>query len=501
MSSVVERGEAVTSRGRARDTRILVVGVTAFLLVLAGWVAYDALHASGWTLYPVDFDVYRDGGLIVRHIRPPYNPELADPLYDWSRTALLSFTYTPFAAILFAVVSFVPTFLDSRLEELVNVAALVGTAWCTMRALGWTDRRVRLGGALLGAAAGMLTEPVFRTVYLGQINIVLMLMIIWDLTQPETRASRRWKGFLIGVAAGIKLVPLIFVPYLLLTRRFRQAFMAIAGFAFTVVVGFAVVPHDSADFWFNGLFVQDGRTGFPGWGGNQSLRGLVTRLAGSITAGTLPWLVVALVVGVVGLVCAALLYRAGHEMLGLLMTALVGLLDSPISWDHHWVWVVPGMMAAAHYAAVGWRSRRRVPGGDLALADGDVGLPGRTASRDAAFPGGAALRHGKALALSCGFLVFAGLLVFAPWPGGLWGSPVAASGQFTWGLVWAAPNSRVLDFMEYGDQAWYQEYHWHDDLQILAGNAYVLAGLGAFVLLCAAAVTAARRSRAAAAAD
>jgi alpha-1,2-mannosyltransferase len=477
--------------------------VSAFLLVLAGWIVYDARHASGWTLYPVDFDVYRDGGLIVRHISPPYNPALADPLYGWSRTALLSFTYTPFAAILFAVVSFVPAFLDSRLEELVNVAALVGTTWCTMRALGWTDRRVRLGGALLGAAAGMLTEPVFRTVYLGQINIVLMLMITWDLTQPETHASRRWKGFLTGVAAGIKLVPLIFVPYLLLTRRFRQAFMTIAGFAFTVVVGFAVVPHDSSDFWFKGLFVQDGRTGFPGWGGNQSLRGLTTRLAGSIAAGTLPWLVVALVVGVVGLVCAALLYRSGHEMLGLLMTALVGLLDSPISWDHHWVWVVPGMMAAAHYAAVGWRSRRRVPVGDLALMDGDAGVPGGMASGGAAssggaaFPRGAVFRHGKALALSCGFLAFAGLLVFAPWPGRLWGTPVMTAGQFTWGLLWAAPNSRVLDYMQYGDKSWYQEYHWHHDLQILAGNAYVLAGLGAFVLLCAVAVTAARRSRAA----
>lgn len=456
---------------------MLVLGATAFVLVLAGWIAYDVRRSSGWTLYPVDFDVYRDGGLIIRHISPPYNPKLADPLYNWSRTALLSFTYTPFAAVSFALVSFVPPFLDSRLQEAVNVVALVAAAWCTMRALGWTSRRVLLGGALLGAAAGLLTEPVFRTIYLGQINIVLMLMVIWDLTQPDTRRSRWWKGFLTGVAGGTKLVPLIFIPYLLITRKFRQAFTAIAGFAFTVLVGFALAPHDSADFWFNGLFIQDGRTGFPGWSGNQSLRGLVTRLAGSIAAGTVPWLVLAVAVAVAGLAAAALLSRTGHEMLGLLMAALVGLLCSPISWDHHWVWVMPGMMAAAHYAADGWRSRRR----DAA------GGPG-------------VIRHGRTLALSCGALVVAGLLVFFPWPGRLWGVPVLSPGYFTWGLVWAAPDSRVAYFMQYGDQSWYKEYHWHHDLQMLAGNAYVLAGLGAFVVLCAAALMAARRSRAAAAA-
>ena len=65
----------------------------------------------------------------------------------------------------------------------------------------------------------------------------------------------------------------------------------------------------------------------------------------------------------VGLLVAAQLDRAGHAMLGLLTAALVGLLDSPISWDHHWVWVVPGMMAAGHYAARAWQARqaRRQP--------------------------------------------------------------------------------------------------------------------------------------------
>jgi alpha-1,2-mannosyltransferase len=427
-----------------RNNRILVAGVSAFVVVLALWALYAARHLLGYTLYPVDLDVYRDGGLIVRHISPPYDGRLAYPLYDWPQNnEALKFTYTPFAALFFAAVSVVPWSILPRLSQVVNLVALVAATWCTMGALGYRDRRVRAGGALLGAAAGLLTEPVFRTMYLGQINLLLMVVIIWDLRQPD---SRPWKGIATGLCAGIKLVPLIFIPYLLLTRKFRQAALASASFVATLAAGFVILPSDSRHFWLNGLFIQDGRTGFVGWGGNQSMRAIATRLAGSINAGTVPWLVGVLLVTVLGLICAAMLDRAGHTMLGLLTAALVGLLDSPISWDHHWVWVVPGMMVAAHYAVRAWRDGRR---------------------------------RG---AFGCAALVAGMLLVFAPWPGSLWSVHTTGPGNFTHGLIWAAPNTAVTKYVKYGDQPWFLEYHW-SGLQVLAGNAYVLAGLVLLVLL------------------
>ena len=145
------------------------------------------------------------------------------------------------------------------------------------------------------------TEPFLRTVYLGQVNVALMALIMWDLTQPDTRASRWWKGAGVGIAAGIKLVPLIFIPYLLLTRRFRQAAVAAAAFAVTVAAGFIVLPADSAQWWLHGLFAQGGRTGFVGWEGNQSLLGLVTRLTGSAAAARPLWLLAAAVTAALGL--------------------------------------------------------------------------------------------------------------------------------------------------------------------------------------------------------
>jgi alpha-1,2-mannosyltransferase len=312
-----------------------------------------------------------------------------------------------------------------------------------MGALGYAGRRVRAGGALLGAAAGLLTEPVFRTMYLGQINLILMAVVIWDLTQPD---RRRWKGLATGFAAGIKLVPLIFIPYLLLTRRFRAAAMACGGFAATVAGGFVILPGDSADWWLHGLFLQDGRTGFVGWGGNQSMRAIATRLAGSIDAATVPWAVGVVVVIAGGLLSAAMLDRAGHTMLGLLTTALVGLLISPISWDHHWVWVVPGMMVAAHYAVRAWQAGRWL---------------------------GAA---------GCAALALGMLLVFAPWPGSLWSVHTTGPGNFTHGLIWAAQNTPVTKYVKFGDQPWFREYHW-SGLQVFAGNAYILAGFVLLVIL------------------
>ena len=452
-----ERLGAATPGAKVRNTRILIAGAVAFVLVLAGWVIYAEIHPLGYTLYPVDLRVYRDGGLIVRQISPPYDGRLANPLYDWPlNNQALKFTYTPFAGLFFAAVSFVPWSILPRLSQAVNIVALVAAAWCTMGALGYRDRRVRAGGALLGAAAGLLTEPVFRTMYLGQINLFLMVLIIWDLRQKD---DRWWQGIATGFAAGVKLTPLIFIPYLLLARKFRQAAVAFCTFVGTVLLGFIILPGDSGDWWLHGLFFQDGRTGFVGWGGNQSLRAIATRLAGSINAATLPWVAGVLVVTVGGLLCAAMLHRSGHTMLGLLTAALVGLLDSPISWDHHWVWVVPGMMVAVHYALRGWQAGRR---------------------------------RG---ALGCAALAGGMLLVCAPWPGSLWGVHTTGPGNFTHGLIWAGPNTPVKTYIKVGDKPWFREYHWKG-LQLLSGNAYILSGLALLIILCLAALLLSRRAAA-----
>ena len=467
---VITRGQSGSPTRRQPGTGLLIAGAIAFAAALVSYAGYKFTHSSASTSSPVDLHVYRIGGLIVRHIRPYYDPHRATPLYDYPGYGRyqLKFTYPPFAAVVFAVLSFIPWSLLLVLTDLAQVVFLVAALWFTFGGLGYRQSsRVRLGATLLTAGAVFWTEPVIRTIYVGQVNLALMALIMWDLCQPDTKASRWWKGAGVGIAAGIKLVPLIFIPYLLLTRKFRQAAVASAAFAATVVIPFAFAPADSAKWWFGGLFINDaGRTGFLGWVANQSLRGLIARLMGSVAGSDHVWLAAAAATAVIGLAAAALLDRKGHAVAGILTCALTGLLVSPVSWDHHWVWGVPGVAVAAHYAtaAMAAGTRPAVPGqaawrrwarraGDWAYSLSGVGY----------------------WALAAGMLV-----IYWAWPGGFWGKPKNLP-PFSMGMIWA-PNTYIVLYNRVGDQPWLPEYHWHG-LQLLTGNGFVLGGLALLVIL------------------
>jgi alpha-1,2-mannosyltransferase len=277
-----------------------------------------------------------------------------------------------------------------------------------------------------------------RTMYLGQVELVLMAFVIWDMCQPD---SRRFKGIGVGVAAAIKLIPLIFIPYLLLTRRYRQAAVVAVTFAASVIIGFAVLPADSRAWWLDGLLLKSGRTGFTGWEGNQSLQGLITRLTGSIASGVPIWMATGLVVLIAGIACAVALDRAGNRLLAVLTCALTGLLISPISWDHHWVWIVAGVTALVCY-----------------------GIRARSWVRWAWWSGAALITA-----------------LFGAWPGFLWGQPNDLGG-FSMGLIWSPPNTSPGTFARLGDRPWYAEYHWHG-FQLIIGNLYILTGLAVLLVM------------------
>ena len=157
-------------------TRLLWGGAVAFFLVIVSWVVYAALSGKNGALQEVDLKVYWDGGLIVRHVTPYYNSHYYDPLYMWGGTGKLAlkFTYTPFAAIAFALISFIPLTALYSVSVVVNIITFAGALWFTFYGLGYRDRRVRLGATLLAAAATFWLQPVVRTIYLGQINLILM---------------------------------------------------------------------------------------------------------------------------------------------------------------------------------------------------------------------------------------------------------------------------------------------------------------------------------------
>jgi alpha-1,2-mannosyltransferase len=166
-----------------------------------------------------------------------------------------------------------------------------------------------------------------------------MLAVLVDLVRP----ARRWSGVLVGIAAGVKLTPLVFVVLLVLVGRRAAAGRAALAFAGTVAVGFVVMPGSAARYWADNL-VDAARVGPPELAHNQSVYGALTRLLDGPPP-TWAWLAVAGPLSLAVLVVGAGWWRRGNRVLGTCVGALAMLIASPISWSHHWVWAVPAALA------------------------------------------------------------------------------------------------------------------------------------------------------------
>jgi alpha-1,2-mannosyltransferase len=419
-----DRPETVQAGGRT----LLIAGAAVAAVAAVVYLVALATHPMDAMLKGFDLQVYLGGAHQALHH--------SHSLYTWQfeKHPGIQFTYTPFAALVFAAGLALPFTGLMAIVTVVSLFALVATIWIAFRELGW-EKTSRLGATMLLSGLLLWTEPVQRALFLGQVELVLMAVVVWDLCQPD---RRRWKGAATGIAAGIKLVPLLFIVYLLLTRRFRQAAVAAGTFVVTVIIGFIAFPNASVTWWLDGNFFQAGRTGFVGGAQNQSLRGIMTRLIGSVDSALAPWLLVAIVVGLLGLAAAVVLDQRGYTFAGLMAAALTALLISPISWDHHWVWIAPGLALIV----------------DAAVRAGRAGQTGLRAAWYA--------------------LAAVVLLLFAAWPD-FWN---ATAGLLQGGLINYAPAQGFPS----GDHPFYKEYHWHG-LQLLAGNLELLVGLGLFVVV------------------
>lgn len=334
MADPVPPSSGPLARLAEHPRRTLAAGAAIFavaLAVSAVAAAHDPRHL--WTM--IDLQVYRWGGLMARQHAN---------VYDLKFQGFLSFTYTPLAVVFFEALSFFSISVLRFVMTGLSLGALLGAVWLAWGMVGVSRSAARWGLALGVAGIALGLEPVNATLAFGQINLLLLVLVMADLALADTVA---WKGVGVGLAAAIKLTPLVFVAYLLLTRRLRAAGVALGTFAASLAVGFVLLPSGSHRFWLGGLFLDSKRVGGVPYAGNQSINGTLVRLFASVDGARGAWLVVAGVAGVAGLLLAALASRRGQELLGVATCGLTALLVSPISWSHHWVWVVLAVPCAA----------------------------------------------------------------------------------------------------------------------------------------------------------
>ena len=297
----------------------LGVVALAMLIGVVLWMRWSTVAGGQW----VDLDVYARGGSTILRGESLYAVKVKG----------LPFTYPPFAAALFTPLSFVPVEVSRWLfttGSLVCYVAIVVTGVRSTR-IGWL-----LGGVV--GAAGLALEPFFINISLGQINLYLILMVTLDcLVVPD-----RYRGWLVGLAAGIKIVPGAFVLYFALKRDWHAVRRTVTGFAVTVFLGAIVAPRDSWSYWSGG-FMDVSRFGadVAPRGDNQSLSAEYLRLTHDVN----PPSVVLVAISALAMFFAALVAKrqldAERPLDAVVALGLGSVLASPVSWTHHWLWVVP----------------------------------------------------------------------------------------------------------------------------------------------------------------
>ncbi|GAA0943775.1 glycosyltransferase 87 family protein [Actinocorallia libanotica] len=266
----------------------------------------------------------------------------------------LWFTNTPFLAVLFAPMSELPLTAARMAWQSAAVAAF---AWACVSALRLAGRRPTGRTVAAAVALGLLLEPVWHTLFLGQVNLFLLALVLADVRRVS---EGRRAGLGIGVAAAIKITPAIFVVLLLAAGRVRAAMTAAGAFVLCTAAAYLVNPDASRLYWSH-TFYDTSRLGVP-YISNQSPYAAAVRILGGVDEVGAWYQAVPLVLGVLGLAVAAAWARRGDWLAAAAVTGVTGLLVSPISWSHHWVWALPAL-------AVLVRAGDRIPalGGFLLL--------------------------------------------------------------------------------------------------------------------------------------
>jgi alpha-1,2-mannosyltransferase len=325
---------AVVERLRARLPKTVPFMAYAWCLLLFAAALYTHLIGRDGWVYHLDLDDY------LHATRSWVNGE---GLYDvtwWigPTNAPMTFNYPPFAALVLRPLASMSYPAAASIVTVGSLAALWVAAFCISKVA-----RLSRGDAVLVAtmatALGSFAYPVWSNLNLGQINISLMALAILDITAPW-----RWwpRGLLIGLTAAVKLTPLGLALYFVLKRDWRALITALAAAASATAVAWVIDPTSSRQYW--GSFLQVKESVSVLGATNVSLAGVVDRLP---LPSVRPIVLVCavLLVTALAILAARNQLRHGASLSAALAIALLLPYVSPVSWFHHWVWVVPVLLA------------------------------------------------------------------------------------------------------------------------------------------------------------
>ncbi|MVU83821.1 DUF2029 domain-containing protein [Nocardia sp. ET3-3] len=300
----------------------------------------------------IDLQVYRIGVQTMWH-----GGDMYGQLPQTTIGIGLPFIYPPFAALVLSPFAFLPWHVARAAFFVTSVAALAISFYLVARRAwpGESRQRLALWVTACATPLGLLLEPAHSTLDFGQVNLLLMVLVVADCLAEKPRWRR---GMLIGIAAAVKLTPAAFVLYFLIRRDYKAAVTAAITGAVATAIAFAVLPGSSMKYWFGGLGNVSGLSG-SAFHTNQSIQAVLARLDVHKPLLTILWLILS--AALLALVVPAMRRAIDFPPLALAINAVFTLLVSPISWSHHWIWIAPALLAMLGYAtqlsgrtAAGW---------------------------------------------------------------------------------------------------------------------------------------------------
>ncbi|UZJ23547.1 glycosyltransferase 87 family protein [Rhodococcus antarcticus] len=327
MPSSTVVADALTRASRTRWFRVLAA--VGALAVLVSYLFHP-------TAYRIDLEVYRAGGRAwldgIDLYAQPFPTQIGHPL---------AFTYPPISAVILSPLAWLPLSAANAVWAVLTLALVVATLVVVLQLVGVRARSPQWWWLLTAAfALTARLEPIRSTMGYGQVNVMIMALVAADCLLPRTPWPR---GSLVGLVAAIKLTPAVFVLYFLVRKDYRSAATAAASGALVTAAGFVLAPSDSVQYWTTSIFETD-RIGQLTYASNQNIQGVLARAGLTGTATSILWVLLSLVTVAVGFQAMRRAQRAGLPALVLVLNGVVGLLVSPVSWSHHWVWAMPALL-------------------------------------------------------------------------------------------------------------------------------------------------------------
>lgn len=316
------------------------------------------------TDFPIDMVIYREGVKAFMEGGEVYSvPMMAGDI-------ALPFIYPPFGALVMvplagdwfshAMAGDIMIVLSNLLIGLVVL--LLAFALNRQRSNPFVSSDVIAAASLIWGIV-LIFEPVRLNNGFAQINIIIMVLVALDLI-PRKRLKWLPQGWLIGVAAAIKITPLAMLLYFLVRKEIKPIITAAIS-AIIATLTAAAVRWDVAWEYFSVKLLSMGTGGDFGvqtaYQSNSSIKGAIERLytsqEGMETASTITniiWLCLAIITVVLGGWLMVALMKRGLNIEAWMINAFIMLLISPVSWSHHWVWVAIAIPVLL-YRAITWR--------------------------------------------------------------------------------------------------------------------------------------------------